>query len=43
MGFRVMNAGKSKYYSNALANFESTRDLYRKADGIRVNHSLQQK
>lgn len=32
MGFRILNAKKSKYYENALANFESARDLYRKAE-----------
>ena len=31
MGFRILNAKKSKYYENALANFETARDLYRKA------------
>lgn len=31
MGFRILNAKKSKYRGNALANFESARDLYRKA------------
>jgi hypothetical protein len=31
MGFRILNAKKSKYYENALANFENARDLYRKA------------
>lgn len=31
MGFRIVNAKKSKYYENALANFETARDLYRKA------------
>lgn len=31
MGFRILNAKKSKYYENALANFEKARDLYRKA------------
>lgn len=31
MGFRILNAKKSKYYDNALANFENARDLYRKA------------
>lgn len=31
MGFRILNAKKSKYYENALANFGTARDLYRKA------------
>lgn len=31
MGFRILNAKKSKYYENALANFENARDLYLKA------------
>ena len=31
MGFRILTAKKSKYYDNALANFEKARDLYRKA------------
>jgi uncharacterized Zn finger protein len=31
MGFRILTAKKSKYYENALANFEKARDLYRKA------------
>ncbi len=31
MGFRILNAKKSKYYVNALANFKTARDLYRKA------------
>jgi len=31
MGFRIVNAKKSKYYENALANFETARDLYKKA------------
>jgi len=31
MGCRIVNAKKSKYYENALANFEAARDLYRKA------------
>jgi tetratricopeptide (TPR) repeat protein len=31
MGFRILNAKKSKYYENALANLEKARDLYRKA------------
>lgn len=31
MGFRILTAKKSKYYDNALANFEKARDLYTKA------------
>lgn len=31
MGFRILNAKKSKYYENALENFEAARDLYRRA------------
>ena len=30
MGFRILNAAKSKYYPSALANFEAVRDLYNK-------------
>ena len=31
MGFRILNAKKSKYYENALESFETARDLYWKA------------
>jgi uncharacterized Zn finger protein len=31
LGLRIVNAGKSKYYQNALDHFEKARDLYCKA------------
>lgn len=32
MGFRIINAGKSKYYDAALSNFEQAKRCYEKAD-----------
>jgi len=32
LGLRIVNAGKSKYYREALEHFEKARDLYRRAD-----------
>ncbi len=31
LGLRIVNAGKSKYYREALEHFEKARDLYRRA------------
>lgn len=31
LGLRIVNAGKSKYYSEALGHFEKARDLYHEA------------
>lgn len=49
LGFRILNAKKSKYYRNALGNFENARDLYLKAglkaewdtlvSAVRADHS----
>ncbi len=49
MGFRILNAKKSKYYENGLSNFEAARNLYRKAgleheweglvNTVRVDHA----
>jgi len=32
MGFRIINAGRSKYYGAALSNFEQAKKCYEKAD-----------
>ena len=32
MGFRIINAGKSKYYGAALSNFEQAKKCYEEAD-----------
>ena len=48
MGMRILNAGKSKYYVEALSNFENAKRCWEKADlatrwravvdEIRINH-----
>jgi len=32
MGFRIINAGKSKYYGAALSNFKQAKKCYEEAD-----------
>ena len=40
MGLRIVNAGKSKYYSEALDHFKNARDIYCAAGQAEAWHSL---